>query len=103
MCLASLILGGTLPLALSAQPAPVQQVPGQCIYPPRPLLDEASLHALGLTMGEELSRYMNDAQAYTQCLDATKQQLNEEISRYLEHYQQTNSDRPNDALINNAE
>ena len=66
MCLASLILGGTLPLALSAQPAPVQQVLGQCIYPSRPLLDEASLHALGLTMGEELSRYMNDAQAYTQ-------------------------------------
>ena len=54
-------------------------------------------------MGEELSRYMNDAQAYTQCLDATKQQLNEEISRYLEHYQQTNSDRSNKALINNAE
>jgi len=75
-----------LPLSSHAQPAPVQQVPGHCIHPSRPLLDEASLHALDLTMGEELARFMNEAQAYSQCLDATKQQLNEEISQYLEQY-----------------
>lgn len=82
---------------MNAQPAQVQQVPGQCIYPSRPLLDEASLRALGLTMGEELGRYMNEAQAYSQCLDATKRQLNDEISRYLEQYRETENDLPDGA------
>lgn len=103
MRLAALSVTGVLPLALSAQPASVQQVPGQCAYPARPLLDEASLHALGLTMGEELGRYMNDAQAYSQCLDATKQQLNVEISRYLEQYQGVENNRPDGALTTDAE
>lgn len=67
------------------------QVPGQCIYPSRPLLDKASLQALGLTLGEELGRYMNDAQAYGECVEVTKQQLNEEISRYLEEYRRMES------------
>lgn len=78
-------------------------MPGHCIYPSRPLLDEASLHALGLTMGEELSRYMNDAQAYSQCLDATKQQLNTEITQYLEQYRKTKNDDLDGALTTNAE
>ena len=103
MRLAALGVTGMLPLALSAQSAPVQQVPGYCAYPSPPLLDEASLHALGVTMVEELARYMNDAQAYSQCLYATKQQLNEEISRYLEHYHGTENNRPDGALIIDAE
>lgn len=97
MRLAALSVTGMLPLALSAQSAPVQQVPGYCAYPSRPLLDEASLHDLGLTMGEELARYMNDAQAYSRCLDATKQQLNEEISRYLEQYHGIENGAPSGA------
>lgn len=88
MKLASFVLAGMLPLSSPAQPAPVQQVSGHCIHPPRPLLDETSLHALDLTMGEELARFMNEAQAYSQCLDATKQQLDDEISWYLEQYQE---------------
>lgn len=79
------------------------QVPGQCIYPSRPLLDEASLQALGLSMAEELGRYMNDAQAYSQCLDITKQQLNTEIHRYLEEYRRLESHRQNGAWGTNAE
>lgn len=91
-----------MPLPLSAQPAPVPQVPGQCIYPSRPLLDEASLQALGLTMGEELGRYMNDAQAYSRCVEATKQQLNIDIHRYLEEYRRTESHPRNGAGITDA-
>ena len=34
-------------------------------------------------MGEELARFMNEAQAYSQCLDATKQQLNSEVDQYM--------------------
>ncbi len=92
-----------MPLSLGAQPAPVPQVPGQCIHPSRPLIDEASLQALGLTMGEELGRYMNDAQAYSQCLEATKQQLNTEIHRYLEEYRRTESHPQNRKWITDAE
>lgn len=79
------------------------QVPGQCIYPSRPLIDEASLQALGLTMGEELGRYMNDAQAYSQCVEATKQQLNEEINRYLKEYRGTESHPQNGGWITDEE
>lgn len=79
------------------------QVPGQCIYPSRPLLDEASLQALGLTMGEELGRFMNDAQAYNQCLEATKQLLNEEINRFLDEYRRTEGHPQNGAWITDAE
>ena len=86
--LACLLLLGVLPFPANAQPAPVQQVPGNCIYPSQPLLDEASLHALDLTMGEELARFMNEAQAYSQCLDATKQQLNSEVDQYMQQYRE---------------
>ena len=79
------------------------QVPGQCIYPSRPLIDEASLQALGLTMGEELGRYMNDAQAYSQCVEATKQQLNKEINRYLKEYRGTESHPQNGGWITDEE
>lgn len=86
--LAFLLLLGISPFPVNAQPAPVQQVPGHCIYPSQPLLDEASLHALDLTMGEELARFMNEAQAYSQCLDATKQQLNSEVDQYMQQYRE---------------
>jgi len=86
--LAFLVVAGLLPLSTHAQPAPVQQVPGHCIYPSQPLVDEASLHALDLTMGEELARFMNEAQAYSQCLDATKQQLNSEVDQYMQQYRE---------------
>lgn len=78
-------------------------MPGQCIYPSRPLLDEASLQILGLTIGEELGRYMNAAQAYSHCLDITKQQLNTEIHHYLEEYRRSESHRQNGARGTNAE
>ena len=91
MKLASLVVAGLLPLSTHAQPVPVQQVPGHCIYPSRPLLDEASLLALDLTMGEELARFMNEAQAYSQCLDATKQQLNSEVRQYVKQYEEAHS------------
>lgn len=86
--LAFILLLGISPLPLNAQSAPVQQVPGHCIYPSQPLLDEASLLALDLTMGEELARFMNEAQAYSQCLDATKQQLNSEVDQYMQQYRE---------------
>lgn len=68
------------------QPSTLHQVPGYCIPPERPLLDAASLQILDLTMGEELARYMNEAQAYGQCLDDTKRRLNNEVNQYLKQY-----------------
>lgn len=78
-----------LPVRADEPTRRVAQVPGYCIPPDRPLLDEASLEILDLTMGEELTRYMNEAQSYSLCLDATKQQLYAEINGYIEQYQAT--------------
>lgn len=54
-------------------------------------------------MGEELGRFMNDAQAYSQCLEATKQLLNEEINRFLDEYRRTEGHPQNGAWITDAE
>jgi hypothetical protein len=82
----ALLLCAILPLSAAAQAGRAQQVPGYCIPPDRPLLDAVSLQTLGLTLGEELTRYMSEAQSYSLCLDATKQQLYDEINQYLEQY-----------------
>lgn len=83
------LLSIAVPGLAGGQSARIQQVPGFCIPPDRPLLDDGSLEVLGLTMGEELTRYMNEAQSYSLCLDHTKQQLYDEINQYLEQYRET--------------
>lgn len=75
-----------------AQSAPVAQIPGLCVPPSPPLLDEVSLEILETTEGQELSRYMDEAQAYSLCLDATKQQLYAEVNDYLEQWRETHKD-----------
>ena len=75
-----------------AQSSSVVQIPGLCVPPAPPLLDEGSLEILETTEGQELSRYMDEAQAYSLCLDATKQQLYAEVNNYLEQWRETHKD-----------
>lgn len=84
--MAAILLMPALPVF--AQSALTAQTPGLCIPPDRPLLDETSLQQLGLTTGEELARYMNEANAYIFCLEETRKQVSEEVKIYLEQWRE---------------
>lgn len=89
-----LILAASLPtVAISQERAPFQaegavaQMPGFCFEPQDPLLDEGSLEILGMTRGEEFTRYMNEAQAYSYCLERTRDMFYEKLRGLLAEYE----------------
>lgn len=89
-----LVLIASFPTVLIAQErAPFQtegavpQMPGFCFEPEDPLLDAGSLEILGMTRGEEFSRYMNEAQAYSYCLERTRELFYEKLRGLLAEYE----------------
>lgn len=82
-------------IALSQDREPFQaegsipQMPGNCYEPADPLLDEGSLEILGMTRGEEFNRYMNDAQAYSFCLERTREMFYDKLRGLIADYETT--------------
>lgn len=68
--------------------ARVDQIEGACREPEPPLVDPASLAALGLSRREEYVRYFDEANAYLMCLERTRLRFIEDVRRHGEMFDQ---------------
>lgn len=62
------------------------QVPHYCIPPQEPILDQASLDYIGISLAGEFSRYFNDANAYIVCLDRSHTETVQRVREYGDLY-----------------
>ena len=55
--------------------------------PPAPVTDAATRAEYRTEIGQELTAYFDEAQAYLRCLDAARAAVSEEINRVIPDYQ----------------
>ncbi len=55
--------------------------------PPAPVTDAATRAEYRTEIGQELTAYFDEAQAYLRCLDAARAAVSEEINRVIRDYQ----------------
>ena len=75
----------TMPVCGAAQTVTVLD----CLppVPPAPVTDAATRAEFRAEIGQELTAYFDEAQAYLRCLDAARSEVSDEINRAIRDYQ----------------